>query len=47
MVDAQSGTILYFAEPNVYGNFVGDPDSMKVRIYNSFSDFWMEYPTKK
>jgi hypothetical protein len=45
-VDAQAGTVLYFGESNVYGNFLGDPDSMKVKIYNSFSNFWPRYTSK-
>jgi hypothetical protein len=46
VVDAQTGTVLYFGECRVYGNFVGDPDSMKVKIYNSLSDFRPDYPNK-
>lgn len=46
IVDAQTGTVLYFTKPNVFGNFIADPDSMKVRIYNSFSDFKFRYSAK-
>lgn len=40
VVDAQTGAILYFAEPNVYGNFLGKPGSMKEPIAKSFSNFY-------
>jgi len=39
LVDAQTGTILYFAKPGSGGNFVGNPDSMKKAIDKSFSNF--------
>lgn len=38
IVDAQTGTILYFVQPRVYGNFVGKPDTMKESIEQSLSD---------
>lgn len=47
VVDAQTGTVLYFAKPGSYGNFVGNPDSMKGSIDKSFSDFRLQYPPKK
>ena len=47
VVDSQTGTILYFAKPGSYGNFVGNPDSMKGSIDKSFSDFKLQYPPKK
>jgi hypothetical protein len=47
VADAQTGTILYFAKANVYGNFLGNPDSMKEKIYNSLSGFWTRYTSKR
>jgi hypothetical protein len=38
IVDAQTGTVLYFAKPGAGGDFVGNPDSMKQSIVNSFSE---------
>jgi hypothetical protein len=39
IVDAQSGAVLYFAEPNAWGDFVSKPDRMKKAIEKSFNDF--------
>ena len=47
VVDAQTGTILYFAKPGFSGNFVGNPSSMKEAINRSFYDFRLQYPPKK
>jgi hypothetical protein len=47
VVDSQTGIILYFAKPGSYGNFVGNPDSMKGSIDKSFSNFRLQYPPKK
>ena len=37
VADIQTGTILYFVQTNVYGNFIGRPDSMKGAIGKSLS----------
>ena len=47
VVDAQTGTILYFAKPASNGNFVGKPDSMKGAIDGSFSNFGFQYAPNK
>jgi hypothetical protein len=47
VVDARSGTILYFAKPGSGGDFVGKPDSMKEAIDRSFSDFRLQYAPRK
>ena len=46
VVDAQTGSVLYFAKPASGGDFVGKPDSMKEPIDRSFSDFRLQYPPK-
>lgn len=46
VVDAQSGTILYFSKPNIYGNFIGEPESMKEAINKAFSNFRFQDPPK-
>jgi hypothetical protein len=46
VVDAQTGSVLYFAKPASGGDFVGKPDSMKDPIDRSFSDFRLQYPPK-
>jgi hypothetical protein len=40
VVDAQTGTVLYFVDPNVYGNFIAKPESMKEPLEKSLSDFY-------
>jgi len=47
IVDAKTGTILYFAKPRFSGNFVGNPDSMKETINRSFSELRLQYPPKQ
>ncbi len=47
VVDAQTGTILYFANPSITGNFVGKPDSMKNSIENSLKEFQTPLRAKK
>ncbi len=47
VVDAQTGMVLYFVDPNVYGNFIAKPDSMKESIEKSFSDFYGPLQIKK
>lgn len=47
VADAQTGTILYFTKTNVYGNFLGNPDSMKVKIYNSLSGLRFAYANER
>ncbi|HTC62054.1 MAG TPA: hypothetical protein VK709_04370 [Candidatus Saccharimonadales bacterium] len=47
VVDAQTGTILYFAHPSITGNFVGKPDSMKISIENSLKEFPTPLHAKK
>jgi len=47
VVDAQNGTVLYFAKPGSGGNFVANPDSMKKAIDKSFSNFGPEKLSKK
>jgi hypothetical protein len=46
VVDAQTGTILYFAKPNFSGNFVGKPEDMKTSIVKSFYYFRLQGPPK-
>jgi len=46
VVDAQTGTILYFAKPNSSGNFVGKPEGMKPSIVKSFYYFRLQGPPK-
>jgi hypothetical protein len=46
VVDAQTGTILYFAKPNFSGNFIGKPDGMKPSIVKSFYSFRLQGPPK-
>jgi hypothetical protein len=46
VVDAQTGTILYFAKPTFSGNFVGKPDGMKQPIARSFFSLRMQGPPK-
>ncbi len=36
IVDAQTGTVLYFAKPGINGNFVGNPETMGPAIEHSF-----------
>lgn len=47
IVDAQTGSILYFAKPDSYGNFVGKPETMKKAIEKPFSKFGCQSPPKK
>jgi hypothetical protein len=47
VVDAQTGTILYFANPSITGNFVGKPGSMKNSIENSLKEFQTPLHAKK
>jgi hypothetical protein len=47
VVDAQTGTILYFANPSITGNFIGKPDSMKNSIENSLKEFQTPLHAKK
>jgi len=47
VVDAQTGTILYFANPSISGNFIGKPDSMKNSIENSLKEFQTPLHAKK
>jgi hypothetical protein len=47
VVDAQTGTILYFANPSITGNFVGKPESMKNSIENSLKEFPVPLHAKK
>jgi len=42
VVDAQTGTILYFAKPSFSGNFVGKPEGMKASITKSFYYFRLQ-----
>ena len=48
VVDAQTGTVLYFVDPNVYGNFIAKPETMKKAIEKPFSKFdWSSLQIKK
>jgi hypothetical protein len=47
IVDAQSGAVLYFAKPGSYGNFVGNPSSMKKAIDKSLSGLEIRTALKK
>jgi hypothetical protein len=42
VVDAQTGTMLYFAKPSFNGNFVGKPDAMTASIVKSFYYFRLQ-----
>ena len=47
VVDAQDGAILYFANPSISGNFVGNPESMRNGIANSLKEFQAPLHAKK
>lgn len=47
VVDAQTGTVVYFANPYVYGNFIAKPDSMKEAIERSLKDFQTPLQSRK
>jgi hypothetical protein len=44
VVDAQTGTILYFVKQRSSGNFVESQQNIRVAVSNSFSGFRSQYP---